>query len=190
MRISLGLAGRVVLVTGGVRGVGAGISTVFADQGASVVTCARRPVDGLPYDFHTCDIRDDESVKALIEAIVADHGRLDVVVNNAGGSPYVLAADASAKFSRKILELNLLGAAVGLDARQRRDAAAGLRRIDRQHHQRQRQASHPGDRGLWRGEGRRREHDDHARGRVGAESAGELGGGGHGRDRAVRTVLR
>jgi NAD(P)-dependent dehydrogenase (short-subunit alcohol dehydrogenase family) len=108
--ISLGLAGRVVLVTGGVRGVGAGISKVFADQGASVVTCARHPVDGLPYDFHTCDIRDDESVKALLEAIVADHGRLDVVVNNAGGSPYVLAADASAKFSRKILELNLLGA--------------------------------------------------------------------------------
>ena len=108
--ITLGLSGRVVLVTGGVRGVGAGISKVFADQGATVVTCARRPVDDLPYDFHTCDIRDDESANALIEAIVADHGRLDVVVNNAGGSPYVLAADASANFSRKILELNLLGA--------------------------------------------------------------------------------
>ncbi len=108
--IRFALAGRVVLVTGGVRGVGAGISKVFADQGATVVTCARRPVEGLPYDFHSCDIRDDESVKALIEAIVADHGRLDVVVNNAGGSPYVLAAEASAKFSRKILELNLLGA--------------------------------------------------------------------------------
>jgi len=108
--ISLGLADRVVLVTGGVRGVGAGISQVFADQGATVVTCARRPVDGVAYDFHSCDIRDDEAVKALIEAIVADHGRLDVVVNNAGGSPYVLAADASAKFSRKVVEVNLLGA--------------------------------------------------------------------------------
>ncbi|PRC62936.1 short-chain dehydrogenase, partial [Mycobacterium sp. ITM-2017-0098] len=40
--IRLALAGRVVLVTGGVRGVGAGISKVFADQGATVVTCARR----------------------------------------------------------------------------------------------------------------------------------------------------
>lgn len=108
--IRLGLAGRVVLVTGGVRGVGAGISKVFADQGATVVTCARRPVEGLPYAFHSCDIRDDDSVKALIEAIVADYGRLDVVVNNAGGSPYVLAADAPANFSRKIVELNLLGA--------------------------------------------------------------------------------
>jgi NAD(P)-dependent dehydrogenase (short-subunit alcohol dehydrogenase family) len=102
--------GRVVLVTGGVRGVGAGISKVFAAQGATVVTCARRPVEGLPYEFRTCDIRDDDAVKALVDGIAADLGGLDVVVNNAGGSPYVLAADASAKFSRKILELNLLGA--------------------------------------------------------------------------------
>lgn len=107
--INLGLAGKVVLVTGGVRGVGAGISAVFAAQGATVVTCARRPVDESPYEFHACDVRDDDSVRALIEAVVARHGRLDVVVNNAGGSPYALAADASANFSRKIIELNLLG---------------------------------------------------------------------------------
>ncbi|BBZ02526.1 short chain dehydrogenase [Mycolicibacterium chitae] len=99
----------MVLVTGGVRGVGAGISAVFAGQGATVVTCARRPVEGSPYEFHPCDVRDDESVAALIAAIVERHGRLDVVVNNAGGSPYVPAADASAKFSAKIVELNLLG---------------------------------------------------------------------------------
>lgn len=108
--IRLGLQGRIVLVTGGVRGVGAGISKVFADQGATVVTCARRPVGGLPYDFHSCDIRDDDAVKAMIDEVVAGHGRLDVAVNNAGGSPYVPAAEASAKFSRKIVELNLLGA--------------------------------------------------------------------------------
>lgn len=108
--IRLALAGRVVLVTGGVRGVGAGISTVFAEQGATVVTCARRPVDGSPFEFRACDIRDDDAVKELIEGIVTDHGRIDVVVNNAGGSPYVLAAEASAKFSSKIVQLNLLGA--------------------------------------------------------------------------------
>ena len=107
--INLGLSGRIVLVTGGVRGVGAGISAVFAAQGATVVTCARRPVEGLPYEFQACDVRDDDSVKALVDGIVERHGRLDTVVNNAGGSPYVPAAEASAKFSRKIIELNLLG---------------------------------------------------------------------------------
>jgi NAD(P)-dependent dehydrogenase (short-subunit alcohol dehydrogenase family) len=107
--INLGLKGRVVLVTGGVRGVGAGISAVFAQQGATVVTCARRPVEGLPYEFHSCDVRDDDAVGALVDAIVNSHGRLDVVVNNAGGSPYALTADSSAKFHRKIIELNLIG---------------------------------------------------------------------------------
>jgi NAD(P)-dependent dehydrogenase (short-subunit alcohol dehydrogenase family) len=107
--LNFGLAGRVVLVTGGVRGVGAGISAVFAAQGATVVTCARRPVEGLPYGFHECDVRDPDSVAALIDAIVAEHERLDVVVNNAGGSPYAMTADASPKFNEKIIQLNLIG---------------------------------------------------------------------------------
>ncbi len=106
---NLGLQGRIVLVTGGVRGVGAGISSVFADQAATVITCARRPVEGLPYEFHSCDVRDAEAVAALVEAIIDRHGRLDVVVNNAGGSPYALAADASPRFHQKVVELNLLG---------------------------------------------------------------------------------
>jgi NAD(P)-dependent dehydrogenase (short-subunit alcohol dehydrogenase family) len=108
--INFALSGRVVLVTGGVRGVGAGISSVFAEQGATVVTCARRPVEGIPYEFHSCDIRDDDAVKAMIDLVFARHGRLDVVINNAGGSPYVLTADSSAKFNRKVIELNLIGA--------------------------------------------------------------------------------
>jgi NAD(P)-dependent dehydrogenase (short-subunit alcohol dehydrogenase family) len=107
--VDLDLGGRVVLVTGGVRGVGAGISQVFAGQGATVITCARRPVDGLPYEFHGCDIRDPDAVAGMIAAIVERHGRLDAVINNAGGSPYALAADASPRFHQTIIELNLLG---------------------------------------------------------------------------------
>ena len=83
----MGLAGRVILVTGGVRGVGAGISSVFAGQGATVVTCARRAVEGLPYEFHSCDVRDDDAVKAMIDAVVDRHGRLDVVATTPAARP-------------------------------------------------------------------------------------------------------
>lgn len=114
MSVDLALDGTVVLVTGGVRGVGAGISAVFLQAGARVVTCARRAPDepvrcgGRVAEFGACDVRDPESVTALIDGIVARHGRLDTVVNNAGGSPFALAAEASPRFHTKIVELNLL----------------------------------------------------------------------------------
>ncbi|WP_442789895.1 SDR family oxidoreductase [Nocardia sp. CDC160] len=114
MGIEVNLSGSVVLVTGGVRGVGAGISRVFLDAGATVVACARRPADvpvesgGRGIDFLPCDVREPDSVRGLIEAIVAKYGRLDTVVNNAGGAPFALAAEASANFHSKIVQLNLL----------------------------------------------------------------------------------
>ncbi|MGW4353467.1 SDR family oxidoreductase [Nocardia sp. NPDC004582] len=114
MGIEVNLSGSVVLVTGGVRGVGAGISRVFLDAGATVVACARRPADtpvesnGRTIDFLPCDVRDVDSVRELIETIVEKYGRLDTVVNNAGGAPFALAADASANFHSKIVQLNLL----------------------------------------------------------------------------------
>ncbi|EME23918.1 short chain dehydrogenase [Rhodococcus triatomae BKS 15-14] len=112
--VELGLDGSVVLVTGGVRGVGAGISRAFLQAGATVVACARRPgdepieVDGRTVEFVECDVRDPEQVQAMIERIVDTHGRLDALVNNAGGSPSAMAADASPRFHAKIVELNLL----------------------------------------------------------------------------------
>ncbi|WP_459549022.1 SDR family oxidoreductase [Nocardia sp. X0981] len=116
MALEIDLSDRVVLVTGGVRGVGAGISRVLLAAGATVVACARRPadvaveVDGRGIDFLPCDVRDPAAVAALIEEIVRRHGRLDHAVNNAGGAPYALAAEASPKFHTKIIELNLLSA--------------------------------------------------------------------------------
>lgn len=108
MAISIDLTGWVVLVTGGSRGIGRGITEAFSRAGATVVTCARSEAEPFPGTSHlVCDIRDPESVEAMINEIVATHGRLDVVVNNAGGAPYALAADVSPRFHDKILGLNL-----------------------------------------------------------------------------------
>lgn len=108
MALSLDLAGRVVLVTGGTRGIGRGITTAFLDAGATVVTCSRSDVEPVPGSSHrVCDVRDAEAVTAMVEAVAAEHGRLDVLVNNAGGAPATDAATASPRFHDKILALNL-----------------------------------------------------------------------------------
>lgn len=110
----LGLGGAVVLVTGGVRGIGAGIARVFLRQGATVIVCARREpeepvrVDGAVAEFVAADVREPERVEALIAGIVERHGRLDVLVNNAGGAPFSDAATASPRFHEKVVGLNLL----------------------------------------------------------------------------------
>ena len=106
--MELDLDGAVVLVTGGVRGVGLGITRAFLSAGAVVVTCARRPAEVEGASFVSCDVRDADQVGALVSGIVVEHGRLDVVVNNAGGAPFALADKASPRFHSKIVELNLL----------------------------------------------------------------------------------
>jgi NAD(P)-dependent dehydrogenase (short-subunit alcohol dehydrogenase family) len=109
MALEIDLAGRVALVTGGSRGIGLGIARVLHEAGATVVTCSRSFVEpgGTPFDHHACDVRDPDAVSALVERVVADHGRLDVLVNNAGGSPYAEAATASPRFHEKVVALNL-----------------------------------------------------------------------------------
>jgi NAD(P)-dependent dehydrogenase (short-subunit alcohol dehydrogenase family) len=106
--VELDLDGAVVLVTGGVRGVGLGITRAFLAAGAVVVTCARRPAEVADASFVQCDVRDADQVAELVAGIVARFGRLDVVVNNAGGAPFALADKASPRFHSKIVELNLL----------------------------------------------------------------------------------
>lgn len=106
--------GSVVLVTGGAKGIGRGISECFLAAGATVVVCGRNPPDELPNadgrsaEFVAADVRDNDAAAAMIDDIVARHGRLDVLVNNAGGSPFAMADATSPRFSEAIIRLNLL----------------------------------------------------------------------------------
>jgi len=111
MALEIDLSGRTVLVTGGTKGVGRGIAHRFADAGATVVVCARREADDpLPPSWHfvAADLRDPEAAAAAVDAAAAVTGRLDCVVNNAGGSPPADSAEAPARFTQRIVELNLL----------------------------------------------------------------------------------
>ncbi len=105
---------RVVLVTGGAKGVGRGISECFLAAGDTVLVCGREApaqlprVDGKQALFMACDVRDAAAVDALFAGIAAQYGRLDVLVNNAGGAPFALADQASPRFHEKIIALNLL----------------------------------------------------------------------------------
>jgi NAD(P)-dependent dehydrogenase (short-subunit alcohol dehydrogenase family) len=106
MTVSHDYTGRTVLVTGGTRGIGAGIAAAFREAGAGVVVCARSDPGGVP-GFVPCDVRDPDQVSALVQTVMERHGRLDVVVNNAGGSPYAMAVDASPRLHARVIELNL-----------------------------------------------------------------------------------
>jgi len=105
---------KIVLVTGGAKGVGRGISERFLAAGDTVVVCGREAPAQLPQqggqqaEFIACDVRKTEQLEALFAQIAGRHGRLDVLVNNAGGAPFALADKASPRFHESIIALNLV----------------------------------------------------------------------------------
>jgi NAD(P)-dependent dehydrogenase (short-subunit alcohol dehydrogenase family) len=99
---------RVVVVTGGSRGVGAGIVAAFAEAGAHVVTCGRHEATVEGAVFMTADVRKPADAERVVAKAVERFGRLDVLVNNAGGAPHAMAADASPRFVEAVVNLNLL----------------------------------------------------------------------------------
>ncbi|GAC14518.1 SDR family oxidoreductase [Aliiglaciecola lipolytica] len=110
--------GQVVLVTGGTKGIGFGIAVGFLTAGAEVIVCGRKEpettpqalVNGIPKKAHfiKADVKDTDSTASLFKTIEEKFGRLDVLVNNAGGSPFALADKASPRFHESIIKLNLI----------------------------------------------------------------------------------
>jgi NAD(P)-dependent dehydrogenase (short-subunit alcohol dehydrogenase family) len=111
---TIDFSGKVVLVTGGTKGIGRTICERFLGLGAQVMTCGRTAPDEAPNaagrsaEFVACDVRDLDQIDAFVAAAESRWGRIDVLVNNAGGSPAADAATASPRFSEAILRLNLI----------------------------------------------------------------------------------
>jgi NAD(P)-dependent dehydrogenase (short-subunit alcohol dehydrogenase family) len=112
---------KVVIVTGGTKGIGEGCVRVFVEAGAKVVFCARDEAAGQKLAhgvtaggpgeavFIRCDVSRAEQVERLVDATVERYGRLDCLVNNAGWHPPHKPIDAftPAEF-RELFELNVM----------------------------------------------------------------------------------
>ncbi len=109
-----GIADKVVIVTGGTKGIGKQIAQSFLKEKAKVIICARnQPQETIQdgestADYFQCDVRESNEIMALIDYCIATYGRLDILVNNAGGAPPADSSSASERFTKSIIDLNLV----------------------------------------------------------------------------------
>lgn len=113
--------GRVAIITGGTKGIGAGCVRAFVGAGAAVVFCSQHPGEGDamaaeltargPGEAHflACDVADPEQLRRLVAATAQRHGRIDCLINNAGWHPpHKPIDDFSVEEFRSLLDLNLV----------------------------------------------------------------------------------
>ena len=114
------LSGRVAIVTGGSIGLGRQMAQGLAEMGANVVLCARKKERceaaaeevrslGVKSMALGCDVKDPASVKDVVDATVAEFGRIDVLINNAGTSWGAPVEEMRLEHWNKVLETNLTG---------------------------------------------------------------------------------
>jgi citronellol/citronellal dehydrogenase len=114
------LEGQVCLVSGAGSGLGRETALELARLGAAVVGCGRREeplaatatlAEGLAgsFEHEAMDIRDESAVESLVDGLLERHGRLDVLVNNAGGQFLAPAESITPKGFRTVIELNVQG---------------------------------------------------------------------------------
>jgi citronellol/citronellal dehydrogenase len=112
------LDGQVAIVSGGGSGLGRASALELAALGAAVVVCGRREepleetaaqADGGRVEARACDIREEDQVEALVDGVLERHGRIDLLVNNAGGQYMTPAEDITPKGFRTVMRLNVEG---------------------------------------------------------------------------------
>ncbi len=114
------LDGQVALITGGGTGIGYGVAELLASLGTHVVIASRRTEHlepaverlrgaGGSASFAQLDVRDPERVRAVVNEVTTEFGRIDVLVNNAAGNFYAPSESLSANAFRAVLEIDLFG---------------------------------------------------------------------------------
>jgi len=112
------LEGQVAIVSGGGSGLGRAAALELAGLGAQVVVCGRReePLEETAslaedgrVEARSCDIREEDQVAALVDGVTERHGRIDLLVNNAGGQYLSPAEDITPKGFRTVIRLNVEG---------------------------------------------------------------------------------
>jgi citronellol/citronellal dehydrogenase len=112
------LDGQVALVSGGGSGIGRATALELAALGAHVVICGRRPeplaetvelAEAGRISAQAADIREEDQVAALVDHVLAEHGRIDLLVNNAGGQFLAPAEEITPKGFRTVIRLNVEG---------------------------------------------------------------------------------
>jgi NAD(P)-dependent dehydrogenase (short-subunit alcohol dehydrogenase family) len=114
------LAGRVAVVTGTSRGIGRSIARVFAREGAAVVgvdvleeagraAAAEVVAEGGSMRFMRGDVSEEADVQAVVEGVLAEHGRVDVLVNNAAVQVEARLVDVTVADFHRVVDVNLLG---------------------------------------------------------------------------------
>ena len=114
------LDGQVALVTGGATGIGKEICRVLGAHGAQVTMASRKREilkdavhelrsEGVDADFGVCDVRDAEAVRSVVDAVVSERGRLDIVVNDAAGNFPAPMSKISPNGFKTVVDIDLLG---------------------------------------------------------------------------------
>jgi NAD(P)-dependent dehydrogenase (short-subunit alcohol dehydrogenase family) len=124
---SFDLGGQIALVTGASRGLGHDIALALAGAGATVVSGVRG--DDAPTESVKLDLREVPSIRAAVDEVVARHGKLDVLVNNAGLGTNHDALDATEEEWDELMAVNLRGLFFASQAAARHMVGAGYGRI-------------------------------------------------------------
>ena len=114
------LSGQVAFVTGGATGIGKEICRVLGSHGARINMASRKQenleaavqelaAEGIDARFGVCDVRDATAVKAVVESVIDERGRLDIIVNNAAGNFPAPMSKISPNGFKAVVDIDLLG---------------------------------------------------------------------------------